>query len=296
MQHKNLLAGDLSVHEDLLEGALFSTGNRMLHTDAFGIKYLNLKLMHELQKGIVKHFLHNLMTPISAMSGYLELLRECLQHGAGEEKLERYREKVEEGLDEVGFLLGQLNELYRQKHQEGRAPQYNLNWIIEEVTGIARGAYDLKSGKICCTFDRNPVFIQADQLQIKLMIHNMITAADQFCTEKSRIELLLEQPDEQEVRITVRSTGETRSNPQFVEAFRRGVTSLEETVHTSVANNLIISSRLARHLGGSIRMVEEAETTDTVLKEKVPPALVCTLPLTISPRRIASSVMDLVSV
>src|SRR5690625_3652201 len=113
MREKNLLIGDYSLHGDLIDhSSLTKPNNPLLHSDGFSSSYLNLKFIHELQSKTVKHCLHNVMTPSSAMAGYLELIKEHLNHRAGDEKLERYSEKIEEGLNKVGFLLEKLHDLY----------------------------------------------------------------------------------------------------------------------------------------------------------------------------------------
>lgn len=294
MQEKNLLIGDYSFHEDLIDhSSLTKPDSSLLRSDRFSSSYLNLKFIHDLQTKTVKHCLHNVMTPISAMSGYLELIKEHLGHRAGDEKLERYSEKIEEGLNKVGFLLEQLHDLYlleNQNPKEADFPEVNLNWIIEEITTIIRGSFDLTANRIVCITGTEPIYIQADISRIKLIIYNMISMADQFCTENSQIEIHAEATEESQVKLMIRCTGETVSNPMFTPSNQQDLYStLDEDERPSAINGLMIGSRLARQIGGTMDIEMADGERKSKGRERIGgqieserhhvPALICTLPL-----------------
>jgi|GEM_PF-5803903 len=295
MQEKNLLIGDYSFHGDPIDhSSLTKSNNPLLQSDGFSSSYLNLKFIHDLQRKTVKHCLHNVMTPISAMSGYLELIKEHLGHRAGDEKLERYSEKIEEGLNKVGFLLEQLHDLYlleSQNPKEGDHPEVNLHWIIEEITTIIRGSFDLKAGRITCRTGTEPIYIEADISRIKLIIYNMISMADQLCTENSQIEIHAEATEESQVKLMIRCTGETASSPTFIQSYQQGLYStLDEDERPSAINGLLIGSRLARQIGGTINIEMAEGGSESKGRDRLRgefnsgeqhhvPVLICTLPL-----------------
>lgn len=294
MQDKNLLIGDYSIQEDLLDHSFLTPSNHsLLRSELSSTRYLNLKVIHDLQAKSVRHCLHNVMTSLSAMSGYLELIREHLGHRSGDEKLERYSEKIEESLNKVGFLLEQLHDLYKLENQnpvEAQFPEVNLNWIIEEITNIIRGSLDLTARKIICTTGKRPLFIRADLSRIKLIIYNMINMADQFCTENSQIEIHAEATSISEVRLMIWCTGETLSKPDIIQSFQNGLHSTLDEERPSVIDGLLIGSRLARQIGGKIdiKSIPGAGNVDGGGRqsgefdrrgEVQSPFLICTLPL-----------------
>ncbi|MEX1118909.1 MAG: HAMP domain-containing sensor histidine kinase [Terrimicrobiaceae bacterium] len=223
MLHKDLVAGKLfkpDDYQDFTAGSIHS-GNS-LQPEKFTAKYLNLKSIHDLHTGTVKHCLHNVMTPVSAISGYLDLLNERLNRGEGDEKLERYSRKIAEGIHEVGFLLEQLHDMYRMESQNSELAEYpevNLNWLAEEVADIINGSFELTAEKVVCTVGPKPIFIHADLFQIKLIIYHLITSADQFTTSDSRIEIETG-IDGEDARLTIRCTGETIPNETFIDLFQ----------------------------------------------------------------------------
>lgn len=72
--------------------------------------YQKLKAVHDLHKKAVCRCTHDAMSPISAISGYLELMHVCLQKGPDAERVERYRTKIEEGINELNEIMKKLNE------------------------------------------------------------------------------------------------------------------------------------------------------------------------------------------
>lgn len=71
----------------------------------------NQKDITELRK-IVCLKMHKAMSPISAISGYLELMKMLLEKDAESETLERYRSKVEQGVDEIGEIVEDLYDAF----------------------------------------------------------------------------------------------------------------------------------------------------------------------------------------
>lgn len=77
-----------------------------------------LKEILEQKEALVCHKMHKAMSPISAISGYLELMKLLLDKGAEKESLKRYRDKVEEGVDELGEIVEELYEAFDNESGE----------------------------------------------------------------------------------------------------------------------------------------------------------------------------------
>lgn len=70
------------------------------------------KKYHETQKEMVRKSMHRAMSPISAISGYLELIKMFLEKDARSEKIEKYRSKIEEGVNELEMIIEDLYDTF----------------------------------------------------------------------------------------------------------------------------------------------------------------------------------------
>lgn len=62
--------------------------------------------------------MHKAMSPISAISGYLELLKMLLEQKDDSESLERYRSKIEEGVSEISEIVEDLYSAFDNMREE----------------------------------------------------------------------------------------------------------------------------------------------------------------------------------
>jgi K+-sensing histidine kinase KdpD len=185
-------------------------------------KYKHLKAVHQLQNRTVRHFMHNMMSPLSAVSGYLELLMNNLDGVEKQEKLSRYSQNIGDGLNEIGFLLEQLHDIYKDETFEGASsdqPVVELNWLVNEVKEIVSNSTELKSSEIKFVEAGEPVFVKAELFQIKLMIYNLITIADSFSTAEGSLEVEVDR-DESEFALLIRSNGQHIPDPSLRDLFK----------------------------------------------------------------------------
>jgi len=85
------------------------------------IRYEQVKTTLELQEEIVCDKMHKAMSPISAISGYLELMKIMLENDKDKESIERYRSKVEEGIGELGEIVEELYDAFDEGIQKNRS-------------------------------------------------------------------------------------------------------------------------------------------------------------------------------
>ena len=81
-------------------------------------QYKKLRALHKLQKKIVRKNMHDAMSPISAISGYLELMNLTLDNDADVERIERYRQKIKSGIHELNTIIQQLHERFSDEEVE----------------------------------------------------------------------------------------------------------------------------------------------------------------------------------
>lgn len=133
--------------------------------------------VHRLQRSIVKQNMHNAMSPISAISGYLELINMSLLDNPDVEQIERYRQKIESGVAEVNTIIEQLQDIYSQdlitNGPDTQMVKVDLNWLITDVLDNMYGRRDMIELE---TTDR-PLHITTDLFIAKLIIFNLINYA-----------------------------------------------------------------------------------------------------------------------
>lgn len=234
-------------------------------------KYRYLKATHQLQNRTVRHFMHNVMSPLSAVSGYLELLSNNLPDPEQQPKLTRYSKNISDGLNEIGFLLEQLHEIYKDDSQGadgGESPVIELNWLVNEVKAIVANSTELRSSQVTVTESDSPVFVKAELFQIKLMIYNLVTTADSFSGADSTLEIEVDS-DESEFALLIRSTGNVIPESSFNDVFKnkdiiRLTDDIEES--SSLLLGLKICAQISDQINGRIIMDKrDRETPQFVL-------------------------------
>lgn len=99
-------------------------------------RYHRLNMVHGLQRKIIRENMHKAMSPINAISGYLELMKIFLHEDIESEKIEQYRSKIEEGVDELGEIVEKLHNLFDEKEEHNQ----RLSAIIELNSSTNRRA------------------------------------------------------------------------------------------------------------------------------------------------------------
>lgn len=222
-------------------------------------KFRHLKANHELQNRTVRHFMHNIMSPLSAVSGYLELLSNNLPDTENNPKLSRYTNNISDGLNEIGFLLEQLHEIYKDDSHESagtESPVVEVNWLVNEVKEIVAKSTELRSSEIKFTESERPVFVKAELFQIKLMIYNLFTTADSFSGPDSTLEIEVDS-DESEFALLIRSTGDLVPEKQFNEVFnKKEIVRLTDEIEESsqLLLGLKICAQISDQINGRIIM------------------------------------------
>ena len=85
----------------------------------------------EVKNDIICKEMHKAMSPISAISGYLELMKMLLEGDSSTETVERYRSKIEEGVNELGEIF---EELYETVDASGLDKEKDAGTIKPELT------------------------------------------------------------------------------------------------------------------------------------------------------------------
>ena len=210
------------------------------------VEYQRLRTMHQLQKNMVRQYMHNAMSPISAISGYLELLNMSLYSDGSKDQLEQYRKKIQRGVNEVNSILEQLQDIYSEDGEEdGRnhAMAMDINWIVGEVCNQMTPS----CGPIIVNGTVKPVYVVADMLVLKMMLTNLVNKARKNTPKDQPIEIDTHQTtDEAVVKVRFRAGAKVRQKLQRLFAPEAEL-DLDEIQHmNSFTKGLVASAHMAK--------------------------------------------------
>ena len=155
-------------------------------------KYTKLKKVHQLQKSIVRQNMHNAMSPLSAISGYLELINISLSSDPDLDQIEYYRNKIEIGIYEVNSIIEQLQGIYNDENDTvliddaEHLLNVDLNWLVREVCNKMY----FTDSDIKFNMKSISLHIETDIFITKLIIFNLINYAIKCNGKKQSIELV----------------------------------------------------------------------------------------------------------
>lgn len=248
-----------NVHTYRSNNQLSGIDRKLAELEDLKRRHKHLNAVHELQNRTVRHFMHNVMSPLSAVSGYLELLSNNLNGTSDNEKLSRYSSHIGDGLNEIGFLLEQIHDIYKDDYVQdvkSESPVIEVNWLVGEVKNIVSNSSEIRASKIVFHQSETPVYVEAEIFQIKLMLYNLITAADCFSAKESTLEIEVE-ADETEFALIIRSSGERVPDEIFISVFNeREIVRLSDEIDedSSILLGLKICAQIAEQIGGHIVM------------------------------------------
>lgn len=148
-------------------------------------RFSKLRGVNRLQKSIVKQNMHNAMSPLSAISGYLELINMSTETSDASDKISFYREQIEQGINEVNSILEQLHELYSDEtdttdHEDDISVDVDMNWLVKEVLRTV----NMHSESFNLILEDYPMYVSVDMFIAKLILFELINYAKK-CTGKN---------------------------------------------------------------------------------------------------------------
>jgi light-regulated signal transduction histidine kinase (bacteriophytochrome) len=222
-------------------------------------RYLSLRHLHSLQEKKVRNCMHNVLSPLSAISGYVELMNMNLSSELDTDKIKKYSGKISDGLNEISELLGQLQGMYSEDGEtnEQEISGINVNLIADEVTALIKSSSLTKATEVKFLKSMYPVYVKADLFQLKLVIYNLIYCIDEFANDLTTIVIQIEKVNSEAV-ITFRCDGETEVNCNMINILSRFVQKRSTPPYKStIVSGLIVSSQIADQISGEIRFISE---------------------------------------
>jgi signal transduction histidine kinase len=174
--------------------------------------------------GMAKETAHQLGTPISALLGWLELLR----HRIASAREPVPAAELEETLDEMTRDVERLNKVAQRFSRVGSAPTLgaaDVRPVVRDVVGYMRKRAPRDRVEITDRYDDVPaVPVNAELLEwaVENLVSNAINALDQ---QQGRVEVTVERvPGDGSVDIAVRDTGKGMTPAEQRRAFDPGYT------------------------------------------------------------------------
>ncbi len=230
-----------------------------LDSDRIKDKYNKLKSVHRLQKSIVRQNIHNAMSPLSAISGYLELINlSLMDEDPDVEQVDFYRRKIERGVKEVSTILEQLHGIYTDEsdavtEDSETIIDVDLNWLVREVCSKMH----FTESDIKLDIQSNLLHVQTDIFIAKLIVFNLINYASKCNKKGKRISLTTDQTTMfATFTVEFEASDMKRRDIQHV---IKSANKFSQSLHSdnSFDEGLLTSVRLAREIQGKVDFISE---------------------------------------
>ncbi|MEM1134381.1 MAG: ATP-binding protein [Bacteroidota bacterium] len=184
---------------------LSNTFNSMANTILRNIE--DLKQVEVLRKELIANVSHDLRTPISVISGYIETLN-MKQGNLNEDEKKKYMDTILKSIDKLKRLVNDLFEL--TKLEARQVDPKKENFALKEVLSETFQKYQIlaKQKNIILEADLDSsAMVYADISMIERVLQNLMDNAIKYTPENGKVELKLNENTEKDVEIKIRNTG-----------------------------------------------------------------------------------------
>jgi len=184
---------------------LSNTFNSMASTILQNID--DLKQIDVLRKELIANVSHDLRTPISVISGYIETLN-MKQENLSVVEREKYMATIMKSLEKLKRLVNDLFELSKLE-----ARQINPNkeaFAIKEILSETFQKYQVLASNKNITLEADITkapMVYADLSMIERVIQNLMDNAIKYTPENGKVELELIETDRNDVEINIKNSG-----------------------------------------------------------------------------------------
>ncbi|MCY8970479.1 PAS domain-containing protein [Bacillus atrophaeus] len=165
-------------------------------TEELMLKSEKLSIAGQLAAGIA----HEIRNPLTAIKGFLQLMKPTMEGN------EHYFDIVFSELSRIELILSELLMLAKPQ-QHAFKEHLNLKKLISEVTALLETQANLNGIFIKTAFQRDSIFINGDQNQLKQVFINLIKNAVESMPDGGTVEIDTTE-DEHSVHVTIKDEGE----------------------------------------------------------------------------------------
>jgi len=209
---------------------------------------------NKLKSEFLANMSHEFRTPLNAILGFAQLLRE--KPAEDKKKSKRYAENI---IASGRSLLNMINNLLDlAKAEAGKMKLYVEKTSIQElcqgIVAFFSPMSEEKKMKIKLKVDKNIPLIQTDSGKVQQILYNLLSNAIKYTPEKGKVKVTAAMLDDKNVRISIADTGPgiTEDDQEHIfEKFRQ----IDGSITRQAAGTglgLAISKELANMLAGNI--------------------------------------------
>lgn len=225
---------------------------------AFNSMADELSEVEDSRREFVANVSHELRSPITAISGYIEGMRDGV---IPPEQYDKYLTIVSDESKRLSHLIGELLALSRLERDDAALTltDFDVCDLLERVFLRRTGDLEKRGMDVDCDFDPEPCFVHADMARIDQVIVNLIDNAIKFTPDGGRITLRVRAADGL-CTVTVADNGVGVLPEDRARVFERFFTA--DRAHTSgkgTGLGLSICQRILEMHGQRIRLLDTEE-------------------------------------
>jgi len=238
--------------------------NKQLDTKIAELSERNIELFkaNKLKSEFLANISHEFRTPLNAILGFAEILREkpdLLKR----EKNQRYIENIITGGKNLLNMVNDLLDLAKTEagKMKLRIEETNIEDLCDSVMASFSALTRKKKIKIKLKLDKKLPQLTTDAGKLQQILYNFLSNAVKFTPDRGRIEITATMPDEKHVRIAVSDTGcgvTEADKKKIFEKFSQADGSITRQT-TGSGLGLAICKELAAVLAGTIGMESKPE-------------------------------------
>jgi two-component system sensor histidine kinase BarA len=241
--------------------------NKQLDAKIAQLSDRNIELFkaNKLKSEFLANMSHEFRTPLNAILGFAQLLRE--KPGEDFEKLKRYAQNI---IESGRNLLNMINDLLELAKAEAgkiemRIEKTSIQELCRGLVAFFSPLAQEKMIKVRLAIDEDIPLVQTDSGKVQQILYNLLSNAVKFTPQRGRVEIAAKMLDDKTVRISVIDTGpgiSPQDQEKIFEKFRQVDGSITRP-GTGTGLGLAICKELATLLAGYISLESEPGTGST---------------------------------
>lgn len=143
---------------------------------------VQLERVQNYNKHVLSITTHDLSSPLNAISGYLDLMNECLHSDRDIDRIDKYHNQIKVGVSNLHDMISQLTEVVHLENnkEEPTFIKLDLSWVVNEVTGLLKSMAEKKGHSLLLSLPDEPVFIKGDLTKLKRILFNLVSNAIKY--------------------------------------------------------------------------------------------------------------------
>lgn len=207
---------------------------------------------------------HDLSSPLNAISGYLDLIDNCLHDETCLKRIMQYHKRIQSGVHDVLDMLNQMSDV--GKFERGSISpdmiKVDLSWVVEDVCDLLEANAKNKEINLNVNLVGQPIYIEADTVLLKRIIRNLVDNAIKYTDSKGRVEVSIVKRDDI-AYLQIQDNGKGISKTDIKRIFSPFVKMYKSDDYTSKGIGLFITSYFVDLLNGDIKVESEKNKGST---------------------------------